>query len=71
MSAQKHGFSFITQNELILSPINVLTLNIKLGVPDILVPGTCLYLLWLLRYSISELLQAWESKAFVTLIVVK
>ena len=32
MSAQKSCFSIITQNALILSPINVLKLNIKLGI---------------------------------------
>ena len=57
MSLQKHVFSFITQNALILTPINVLKLNIKLVIADISVPGTCLYLLRFLRYSILELSQ--------------
>ena len=48
----KTCFSFITENALILTPINVLKLNIKLGILDISVPSTCLYLLRFLRYSI-------------------
>ena len=52
MSAQKFAFSSITQNVLILSPIIELKLNIKLGVADILVPSSCLYLLRFLRYTI-------------------
>ena len=44
-----------------LSPINVLQLNIKLGILDILVQSTCFYLF--LRYSsIAECLQTQESK---------
>ena len=51
MSAQKCVFSFLTQNALILSPINILKFNIKLGIVDILVPSTCLHPLRFLRYS--------------------
>ena len=47
----KMCFSFITRNKLILSPINVLKLNIKLVIVDILVPSTCLYVFQFLRYS--------------------
>ena len=49
MSVQKYVFSFITRNAWIISPINVLKLNTKLGIADRLVPSTCLYLLWFFR----------------------
>ena len=43
MSAQKHVFSFITQNALILNPINVLKLNITyFGTKDMSVSITVL-----------------------------
>ena len=55
-------FSFINRNALILSPINILKLNIKLGIADILVPSTCLYPLRFLRYSIYGGADKWHNR---------
>ena len=69
MSAQKCAFSFITQNALILSPIDILKLNINLGIVDILVPSTCLYPLRFLRYIIQKLVYTRKSENFVRLLL--